>query len=342
MHPYKDKRYFEIKAKKLFFTYPKCPIQPEKALEQLKVIFRKTFGKDILEYTITREQHKDLNFHLHCFFQLNSALRTRKDKAFSLKKGDQHFRGNYQGVLNKEAVLKYILKRPWGSPLMSKNLNERFRDSKLLSLEETMMLLAEEGHIQRALDLYRKEKPKKFLMNHDRIEKSLQKLYAKKVGLVTKFPISSFNVPKEMEEWFKDNKGKTLWVSGPSGVGKTQLLLSMAHKYGMKPLRVTHRNDLEDFNPNEHKFLLFDDFTFPNKREDIIHYIESEEKASVDIKFGKKAIPGDTQKAVASNFSPNESFQTIEKNEALLRRIHHVETRKTLFDKNKNQNHEDK
>lgn len=56
---------FRLNAKRLFLTYPKCPIAKENAMEQLKTKF-----KTISKILVAHELHKDGTDHLHVYISL--------------------------------------------------------------------------------------------------------------------------------------------------------------------------------------------------------------------------------------------------------------------------------
>lgn len=92
---------FQICSKRLFLTYPECPITKERALEVLQAKI-----PTIDKYVIASEKHQNGNDHLHCYLELTEQLRSR-DSRFADIEG---YHGNYQGCRSTKNVAKYVTK----------------------------------------------------------------------------------------------------------------------------------------------------------------------------------------------------------------------------------------
>lgn len=335
---------FRIRSKTFFLTQPQCNLSPEQAKNIIKAIFKKNSPENsIIALLISQEKHKDPSKdHLHCYLELKNTFKTQNPTIFDLKNENldlsekKVFHGNYQNARNKKNVINYILKKG-KNVWICDNIKKRLVENQYLSVAETMIYLSRKGNLKEAISLYEREKPNEFLKNHISIEKSLQVLYKRKKTNKATFPVQSFKIPKKIQTWFETSKNEqfSLWVSGRSGLGKTQLIISLCEKYNLKILRVTHKENFHNFSINEHDLILFDDYHFPGNREDKISLVDSSIESTIDHKWGHKEIPKEVYKVFLSNFTPKEKFKLThiqdEKTDPILRRIYHVELKKPLF-----------
>lgn len=96
---------FRIRADKLFLTYPKCDLEKEEVLRQLKTIF-----PDYVGSVICREKHADGSLHIHCFVTLSQKVDIRDPSVADLTQpGGPTFHGNYQAVRSPKAVALYVI-----------------------------------------------------------------------------------------------------------------------------------------------------------------------------------------------------------------------------------------
>ncbi len=331
----KREKKFRIRSKSYFLTQPNCGLSPEEGKEKIEEIIKKE-ETNLSLLLIGQEKHKDESKeHLHCYLELKKTFRTQNPFVFDLKSSEkkkQH--GNYQSARNKRKVINQILKK--GKKVwICEKIKKRLVENEQLSVEETIIYLSRKGDLKGAMDLYEKEKPKEFLKNHISMEKSLQILYKRKKEGKGKQAQKSFKVPEKVKKWFETskNKEKSLWVSGESGLGKTQLIISLCEKQKLRVLRVTHKENLHNFSAEDHDIILFDDQHFPGNREDKISLVDSSMESTIEHKWGHKEIPKKVQKVFLSNQSPEEKFKLKEdgKRDPIRRRIQHVEVKKALF-----------
>lgn len=86
-----------------FFTYSKCPLRPQQAVN----FFLEHFSVD--KYFVVQEQHKDGTDHLHCYFAFSRRVQGSGYR-FNIHLADDSYHGNYQPVVNLRALLTYMLK----------------------------------------------------------------------------------------------------------------------------------------------------------------------------------------------------------------------------------------
>lgn len=133
---------FQLNTRKLFLTYPQCPVPKERARDFFEVLLNPK------EYVIAHELHANGDDHLHCYFELDNPYRTRSPTALDLIIDSVIYHGNYQGCRSDRNVLKYCTKLEdyvsnidVASKLASKS-NRRAIAKKLLdgelSLEESI------------------------------------------------------------------------------------------------------------------------------------------------------------------------------------------------------------
>ncbi len=327
---------FRISSKKLFLTYPQCSIPLNDVLNQLKIIFDSYI---IESYVISQEQHIDGNPHLHCFIKTFKKNCTRNCRKFDLVYNGTTFHGKYESVKHENNTIEYILKdivhRDSPNYLISSNLAERVHQLGIfMGVDQTIIQLAENGNINRALELYKEAKPAQFLANHDHIRKSLTKLALLKSGWAKpKFQFKDFILDKELQKILDNyNQNKTLILVGQPGTGKTQFITSFIQEIlGINPLVINNLDAIRYFNPDKHGAIVFDDCpAWDNKtREEIIKLIDSEVPTTHDIKHGSVLINNSTPRFLILN--PPLPYNLTKKDKAIQRRIQIVQLNQSLI-----------
>lgn len=96
---------------------------------------------------------------------------------------------------------------------------------------------------------------------------------------------------------------RSLWLSGPSGVGKSQWAIAQFEC----PLLVSHMDDLKQFSSDLHDGLIFDDMSFQHfPRGAAIHLVDWDLPRSLNVKHGCVTIPAHTRKIFTTNVSWDE------------------------------------
>lgn len=94
---------YQLNSSQLFLTYAQCSLTKERALALLSDKF---MDHDVLEYVVAEEKHANGDPHLHCYFKLGKAWRTRDPLSLDIA----GFHGNYQGCRSAKNVMKYCTK----------------------------------------------------------------------------------------------------------------------------------------------------------------------------------------------------------------------------------------
>lgn len=249
---------FRIYAKKLYLTYSQVheDMTSEDVISQLKAKER----LPSFDYLISRELHQDGGIHFHVLITSQAKFNIKNAGILDITFKDDNFHGNYQPVKNLPKVVDYICKE--GDYVTSfKNII----DAKLLTLKQTIMRLADaEGISQTLLNLCQDHTDKAFnslgLINAEKFleKKSLLQEELNVENVVTPFKWNDFMLPEKLKAWV-DNPVKTLVLTGPSGVGKTQFVFALCKDKGLRPLFVNHKQGLARLKPH-HDTIVFDDF----------------------------------------------------------------------------------
>jgi len=98
-------------------------------------------------------------------------------------------------------------------------------------------------------------------------------------------------------QWPMD--GKSLWIKGPTSVGKS----TWALLHSPKPsLYVRHLDTLLKFKPQLHKSLIFDDMCFTHlPRETQLQLVDLRNQLQVHVRYGVASIPASLPRVFLSN-----------------------------------------
>lgn len=112
--------------------------------------------------------------------------------------------------------------------------------------------------------------------------------------------------------------GVTEVIIGPSGCGKTQFALA----HFIRPLLVSHMDDLKDFKESLHDGIVFDDMDFRHMpRTAQIHLVDWSNRRSIHARYLTASIPKHTKKIITCNTG---SYPLIN-DPAVNRRVHVTE-----------------
>jgi len=216
-------------------TYSPCDLDLNKILTLLQDIIFKT-SCNITKYLLVSEQ--GLKLHIHVYLQLDKKSDMKSPNFFDLvtdiinEEGKPIvFHGNYQSCKKPLETIDYLLKNVTSKEsknlLFSKSLSSFIdMNGRFCSLDESMLLLAEQGKVAEALDLLRTEDIKRYLKDRFILESLLRKHYVLKLGFQTKFSLKDFEIPEDFQKVLLSDdvsKGKkTLVIVGKPGSGKTQ------------------------------------------------------------------------------------------------------------------------
>lgn len=293
---------FRLRSKKLFLTYPRCPIAPEEALRQLAAVVSAT------GHVVAEEDHADGGKHLHVYLEAELPMQVNGASVLDLVDGSgSTYHGNYQSVRSRSAVLKYVTKdgkyvtnldvSPTGS-----NPWKRAREiAASEGLAAALSSLEEEPKTARDLCL-----------NGDRIAKNLSSMGRKKLRI--EHDLSTFGWT---EPW--DGKTHTLLIYGATNLGKTALAKALLPD----ALLIRHLDKLRDYASGLYTGIIFDDMAFGHlHREAQIAILDRGEDTQVHVRYSVAEIPAGTPCIVTTNRQPGGVFTT--EDPAIARRLYVV------------------
>ena len=151
---------FRISTKNLLLTYNPCFVPLDEVLDQLKEKLDKYI---VLSYLLVKEIATIENSRVHIYIRLYKRCDIKPASRLNLINDDNTpIHGNYQSVKYINKTVEYMLKDVENKDdenivIFSDDLSSRI--TKLgcfLSLDATMIKLAEEGQIKKALELLKK------------------------------------------------------------------------------------------------------------------------------------------------------------------------------------------
>lgn len=315
-----------LAAKSVFLTWSQAP---EAMSKELVAGHLRTLGP-VERMVVCEEHHSDGNKHYHAFVSYKKKLDFRNGPlAFrvnglsaSVKVPNSNAPG---GILQScQNMWNYCLKED-KSPLIQgdpppltkkRNRNESF---------STAMELAVSSGIRAALDHLAEREPYELVTKRDAIERGLVAHRASHVQVERLArPLSDFHLPLGFNTSFN-----TLWLSGSSGYGKTQLARALLPKATV----VSHVDQLRncDFSQG----LIFDDFSVRKwPPESVIHLVDWEVGRGVHCRYATAFIPAETKKIFTTNLDWDhwlpETADSIQQG-AISRRVYKVVIDKRLF-----------
>lgn len=309
----KGSKTFRINAKKLFLTYSRTNLTPPEVLAQLST----KFSSNIEKYVICQENHAEepeLGAHIHAFLEFPKKINISSPRKLDLFENNKPVHGEYQAAKNTQNVINYIKKD--GNYITNFETEIEFR-IKLFELSKKEGLSA-------AMNYFSSVKPELVCINYKKIESNLKAfLQNEPEKLVPKY--ENYNYPDDLIEWFNfERDEKTLFLSGPSGVGKTEGIINLLKDFN--PILITDVNALKDLKP-EHKAIIFDDIDWFNiPREVKIHLLNKTRSSSIKIIYQTVKLPNSLVKAVISN-----NPEDLVGDKAIMRRIRHVRINQPIF-----------
>jgi hypothetical protein len=283
---------FRINAKNLFITYPRSELNHDELYEHILTIY----NDNELFAIIATENHKDGEKHIHALLKYKKKVDLRDKRKFDY----QGRHPNIQAVKNIQATINYIKKdNHWtehGSIDNATVVKESpYKLAKTLDSEEKFF---EECHKLKHSFLYARHA---FELNRRGALDLNTILEWDQQGLISNNRLNNLPTPVELS--------KSLWILGPSGCGKT----TWAKKNLPKPLLfITHLDVLQEYRPNYHRCLLFDDMSFAHlPRTAQIHIVDTENPRQIHIRYRIITIPAGTQKCFLSNdiiFIPDDAI----------------------------------
>lgn len=232
---------FQLNAKNIFLTYPRCSVPIPELLA-----FLQSFSPAYV--CVSSEEHEDGSLHRHALLQFDKPFRTRSEKAFDC----QGHHPNIQSARNPPSVLEYVKKEgnyvEYGSFLgkpQKEAVDELDITAKAGELELGPFLVwASVNRVMYARDIWiaLRQVDTHTIASDEGLYRKIDPAFARL--LESKFPLPV---------------GKAVVLIGASGVGKT----TWAKVQAPKPcLFVNHTDSLKEFRPGYHKSIVFDDVSF--------------------------------------------------------------------------------
>ncbi len=323
-----NKKSFRIASKSLFLTYPQTDLDLYETKEQLESAL---VNNSLTSFALSKEKHVDGSNHIHVWLKLEKKLNTTNPRLLDLIEDGQVKHGQYENARKDKSSMEYVLKEITSKKdenyLVSEDLKERITDEgSLKSVEETMIALAKQGKVTKALEIFEKERPKEFLNKHIHIRKSLNALGLISMGIAEpKFNLSQFQIDPNIQDLFefcKNNPTTTLFLVGPPGTGKTQFILTYLREVlHLQPLLINNYDSIKNFDSSHHTCIVFDDCQGLSilSREEVIKILDSEVPTTHRVLHGSKSIDRPTLRVFIMNPPINSVFDFTD--EAIKRRV---------------------
>lgn len=264
----------------------------QKALEQTSEKI------SVIDYIVCEEEHKDGSPHLHGYFLTDKKFDIINPHRLDLVDQDgKTYHGNYQTVRSAVLCKKYCKK------------GKRYITNMKFSLMAEAIALAQEGKGKEAFNKVVEARPDMILVSGGRVKANISMLAEDNGGQGQKFGMDDFvNIPTKLALWQPERHA--LWLSGPTGTGKTEL----AKAHFQDPLLIRHVGQLKSI--AGHDGLVFDDFNPSHwPRECVIHLTDLSCPSGINVKFSHVVIPAGMPRIFTSNtwIWPHDSTGAIER-----------------------------
>jgi len=177
---------------------------------------------------------------------------------------------------------------PWESGVMKRNIFAGGSKNPSRAADEDFAEAFSAPTVAEGISILRQKRPRDMAMHGEAIERNLKR--AKKTIFVPKYTIESFDLPAIIFD-------KSTLVWGPSGIGKTQYVLS----HFQNPLLVSHMDKLKELSP-DHDGIVFDDMAFDHyPPEAVIHLLDIDLEREIHVRYGIVSIPANTVKVFVHN-----------------------------------------
>jgi len=291
---------FRLYSKQFFLTYPKCPLRPTLALEEIAYMISGK-SRDIEEYVVAQEKHQDGSDHLHIYLKLDEKLSVRDATFFDLG-GEYH--GNYQSVRSPARVKKYCTK---GSnyiaepPIVQKEDYCVWMRARTLAkenkFEDAVEVLEMSERSSRDLTLYGTT----ILQNLSSLSETKQLAIARE--------LTSYS---ELFEW---DRKRVLILKGSTNCGKTTLAASLLPM----GLMVGHADMLLTLGKG-HDGIIMDDMSFKHwPDESQIQLLDTAVERHIHVRYKVARIPAGTARIITTNKEASEILNMG--NPAIARRV---------------------
>jgi DNA polymerase III delta prime subunit len=152
--------------------------------------------------------------------------------------------------------------------------------------------------------------------------------------------LSCHPIKSKLADWHENHLDKTLYLSGPSGIGKTEFMKAfLASLFGPdKVAFIRHFEDLKSVNFDNKDVFLFDDLAlfkiFKKSPEELIHFLDRHNPSPIRVLYGICTIK-DKVVVVTHNIPFDTGLAKLkfdpEQNNAIRRRVTSIETGDNLL-----------
>nr|QUQ60635.1 replication initiator protein [Tomato leaf curl New Delhi virus] len=317
---------FQVKAKNIFLTFPKCPIPKERMLELLKNI---SCPSDKLFIRVSQEKHKDGSLHIHALIQFKGKCQFRNPRHFDVThpNNSTQFHPNFQGAKSSSDIKSYIEKDgdyiDWGQFQIDGRSARGGQQTANDAAAETLNA----GSAEAALAIIREKLPRDFIFQYHNLKSNLDRIFSPPVeAYVSPFSISSFDrVPPELVDWANVNvvcaaarpfRPIGIVIEGDSRTGKTMWARCLGpHNYLCGHLDLSPK-----VYSNDAWYNVIDDVD-PHYLKHFKEFMGAQRDWQSNTKYGKPVmIKGGIPTIFLCNPGPNSSYKEYldeEKNAAL-------------------------
>ncbi|QBP05516.1 replication associated protein [Papaya severe leaf curl virus] len=317
---------FQVKAKNIFPTYPKCPIPKEQMLEILKSL---NCPSDKLFIRVSQEKHQDGSLRIQALIQFKGKSRFRNPRHFDVARPNtsSQFHPNFQGAKCRSGVKSYIQKGgeyiDWGEF----QIGGRFASGGQQTGNDGAAEALNAGSAEAALAIIREKLPEDFIFQYHNLKNNLDRIWTPPVEVYVS-PISSSSFDQGaggLEEWAAENvmgtaarplRSKSIVLEGDSRTGKTMWARSLGpHNYLCGHLDLSPKVCIYD-----EWYNVIDDVD-PHYLKHFKEFMGAQRDWQSNTKYGKPVqIKGGIPTIFLCNSGPNSSYKEYldeEKNSAL-------------------------
>ena len=248
----------------------------------------------VKRYLLAEESHSDGGRHLHCFFEFEEKINSKRQDLFDVYDGTNQWHPNIKivqyGQKNEQKVLKYATKEdpaPLTNIVNKKTYGEMRDEAKT---PEEYMALVNHNY------------PRDAALNWDRLKSYAEQNYSMEdpMSIMDYSVHEGYEVPDALRN-VDMSTNKAILVVGRAGCGKTVWALSACEK---PALFVTHLDGLKRLKPF-HKTIIFDDMCFkhmPVQGQKFI--VDREQPREIHIRYKTIIIPKGVKKIFTANEYP--------------------------------------
>lgn len=307
---------FRLACKKISLTFPQCSVPREVMLDFL------SSKKNPVIVVVSRETHKDGNYHLHCYLQYDKQFTSTKSNVYDIVYEGVVFHPNIQATNDKNAWIKYITKTD--NEFVSKGLDVK---AYLTSREQ------KKGYCFYADVIKKGCITKEMIQDNPKMLKGLKNLLNDLEAYkmlpseddVKRTPLTSVRI------WDVDYtvgprrfKQPQLWICGSKNKGKTTFINELLDK-GYKGYEMPTNNDWSGYNDG-YDFLYIDEFKGGISIQELNKVLQGN-MCRLNTKGGMVVKNKNIPVFIISNYRPSEVFNKVtdDKLDTLLCRLEVIE-----------------